>query len=175
MTATMKKLAIIQAALLLLLAGSARSQFSEDILRTSFAGLGVGARSLGMGLAYTGVANDFSATYWNPAGLAQARMNEVTFGLSYLSNNDQSTFFSSSQTFSNSSTNINSVGMVYPIPTKRGSLVFALGYGKLADFTTGVSFKGFNPATSIVQFWAPDGQGVPFGAWSGNLAYELYL
>lgn len=32
--------------------------------------MGVGARALGMGRAYTAVANDVTAIYWNPAGLA---------------------------------------------------------------------------------------------------------
>jgi hypothetical protein len=39
------------------------AQFPEDALRFSTPGVGVGARSLGLGMAYTGVANDFSASY----------------------------------------------------------------------------------------------------------------
>lgn len=34
-----------------------------------FLAIGVGARALGMGSAYTGVVNDVTAGYWNPAGL----------------------------------------------------------------------------------------------------------
>lgn len=44
----------------------------------AYLGFGAGARSLGMGRAYTAVADDSSAVYWNPAGLAQVRRNEVT-------------------------------------------------------------------------------------------------
>lgn len=36
-----------------------------------FARLGVGARAMALGGAFTGVADDPSASYWNPAGLAQ--------------------------------------------------------------------------------------------------------
>src|ERR1043166_10043960 len=61
------------------------SQFPEDVLRLSTPGFGVGARSIGLGMAYTGVANDFSAAYYNPAGLAQLRMNEVSVGLQNVS------------------------------------------------------------------------------------------
>lgn len=40
---------------------------------------GVGARACGMGEAFTGVADDFSAIYWNPAGIAQIKDLEFNF------------------------------------------------------------------------------------------------
>ncbi|HRP68085.1 MAG TPA: hypothetical protein PLY93_00940 [Turneriella sp.] len=43
----------------------------------------LGVRSYGMGMAQTGNANDLSAIYYNPAGLAQ--INYVEYGLSYYS------------------------------------------------------------------------------------------
>ncbi|MBV6492732.1 MAG: hypothetical protein LDLANPLL_00729 [Turneriella sp.] len=43
----------------------------------------LGVRSYGMGMAQTGNANDLSAVYYNPAGLAQ--INYVEYGLSYRS------------------------------------------------------------------------------------------
>ena len=52
-------------------------------------GTGVGARALGMGGAYTGVASDYSAIYWNPAGLAQMQYSEFSAGLSYLEHEGQ--------------------------------------------------------------------------------------
>ncbi len=39
---------------------------------------GAGARSLAMGAAFVGVADDASATYWNPAGLSQVTRKELT-------------------------------------------------------------------------------------------------
>lgn len=44
----------------------------------AFLSYGAGARSLGMGKTFVGVADDASATYWNPAGLAQLKQNELT-------------------------------------------------------------------------------------------------
>lgn len=40
--------------------------------------IGAGARSLGMGGAFSAVADDGSAIYWNPAGIAQIRNSEIS-------------------------------------------------------------------------------------------------
>ncbi len=44
----------------------------------SFLNIGVGARGLGMGGAYTALADDANALYWNPAGLAKLEKREFT-------------------------------------------------------------------------------------------------
>ena len=44
-----------------------------------FLNMGIGARALGMGGAFVALANDASATYWNPAGLVQ--LNEREFSI----------------------------------------------------------------------------------------------
>ncbi|MGA9116762.1 MAG: outer membrane protein transport protein [Bacteroidota bacterium] len=151
-----------------------QAQFPEDALRFATPGIGVGARSLGMGNAYTGVANDFSALYWNPAGLAQLEYGEFSLGLSHLNYGNRSTFFDNQKSYSNNSTTLNSLGLVFPVPTHRGSLVFAFGYARNSSFTTGLSFEGFNPVSSIIQTFAPDSLSYPADL-SGNIAYQLYL
>ncbi len=137
------------------------AQFPEDALRFATPGLGVGARSLGMGNAFTGVASDYSALYWNPAGLVQLKHGEFSFGLSHINFNNNSTFFENEVSYTNNATKVNAIGLVFPVETRRGSLAFAFGYNRQSDFTTGLSFNGFNPLSSIIQVWAPDGQGYP--------------
>ena len=156
------------------ISGQSFSQFPEDALRFAMPGVGVGARSLGMGNAYTGVANDYSAIYWNPAGLVQLEHGEFSIGLSNLNYKNSSSFLAASQDYSLNSTNLNAIGLVYPVPTRRGSLAIAFGYTRQSDFTTGVSFQGFNPGSSIIQTYARNGAPYPSDL-SGNLAYQLYL
>ena len=43
-----------------------------------FLSLGVGARALGLGGAFVGVADDVTASFWNPAGLAQLNRKELS-------------------------------------------------------------------------------------------------
>ncbi len=58
--------------------------FADIFAKTGTAGLqflkiGVGARALGMGEAYTAVTDDISSIYWNPAGLALKEQDQVMF------------------------------------------------------------------------------------------------
>src|SRR5216684_1785764 len=108
----------------------ASAQFPEDALRLSYFNLSLGARSLGMGTAYTAVADDYSAISINPAGIGQLHMNEVSLGLSHDAFGNTSTFYGNSVSLNNSATNINSAGLVYAVPATRGGLSIALGYDR---------------------------------------------
>lgn len=62
-----KQLFTLTIALISVLGASAQSRkYSNEFLN-----IGVGARALGMGNAFTARANDVTAAYWNPAGLTQ--------------------------------------------------------------------------------------------------------
>jgi long-subunit fatty acid transport protein len=73
--------ALLVAALALVPAGEARAQAvgQQRIATTtgSFLKIGVGARAMGMGGAFVAVANDPSAIYWNPAGVASIVRREA--------------------------------------------------------------------------------------------------
>lgn len=60
---------------LLLTIGNLAAQ--DSLFDGNFPHIGYGARALALGEAYTAVADDLSALYWNPAGLVQLNGNEV--------------------------------------------------------------------------------------------------
>lgn len=51
--------------------------FATGTSAAQFLKLGAGARAEGMGEAFSAVANDVTAVYWNPAGLAQVETTEI--------------------------------------------------------------------------------------------------
>jgi hypothetical protein len=62
----------VKTLILLLLAATAGAQESASVLK-----LGVGGRALGLGGAYTAIADDVSAVSWNPAGLSNLSKREL--------------------------------------------------------------------------------------------------
>lgn len=156
------------------LAAQLWGQVPEDALRLSVPNVPVGGRATGMGSAYTGIANDFSAIYWNPAGLGQMEKGEVSFGMGYQKVGNTSTFFQNDNLYSLGSTSVNTAGVTVPVPVRRGSFVLAFGYNRGANFSNPLSFSGFNPSSSFIQTSAPDGSLYPSNL-SNNWAYQLYL
>ncbi|NOZ60274.1 MAG: hypothetical protein GXO74_01195 [Calditrichaeota bacterium] len=110
---------------------------------------GVGGRALSMGSAYVGVSDDYSATLWNPAGLTQLRRMELFTSITNFKLTNDASFKSQVQTDKTSKTKLNSIGFAFPIPTYRGSMVFAVGYNKIRNFDEGFALQGFNPLDTV--------------------------
>lgn len=133
-----------------------QAQFAEDVLRFSQFNMGIGARALGMGNVGVGFADDYSALFRNPAGLATLRDYEFSVGLSQSDYKNDVSFLGSTNQSSLSALNLNNLGIVYPIPTVRGSLTFAFGFGRVANYSTTATFDGFNPRSSIIEALTPN-------------------
>ncbi len=149
-----------------------KAQNFNDALRLSEPGLGFNARALGMGNAYVGISDDYSATFFNPAGLGLVKKMEIAGGLNYNKYNNDALFFGSSTDYSNSSTKLDQLSFTFPFPTIRGSMVFSIGYSKIKDFNQAVSFDGFNSTnTSMIRDLALSNDDV---AYDLGLSYPVY-
>jgi hypothetical protein len=103
---------------------------------------GVGARSLGMGNNFTAIANDYSAVFWNPAGLAFTPVREVHAGMGISSSNSSTELGNTSTDFTKSSLYFSSAGIVRSLPTKQGGISFAVGYSSPYNLTDIERFSG---------------------------------
>ena len=87
----MKKLILILIGIILI-SPVAKSQFIEDALRFSQPNSIITARAGGLGTAFHGVSDDFSALYYNPAGLSLMQKRELTFGFGFLRNTTETDY-----------------------------------------------------------------------------------
>ncbi len=127
------------------LAGTVYAQDAKDLPpvelpETNFHGMG--ARALGMGTAYTAVSEDVTAIDFNPAGLAQIRRVELSGGLVHSGTDRTVQHFGAAKT-EQSSLRLDHLALAYPVPTYRGSLVFAGGFHRAADTDVSLLRQGY--------------------------------
>ena len=122
------------------------AQVEEMALGKTF---GVGARTMGMGGASLGLADDFTALYWNPAGMAQIEKFEF-FGSFSHNTAIADTYFTGDAvktTASRSQMRLNSIGFVYPLETRQGGLAVGFGYNRPQNFDYQIATQGIDPSS----------------------------
>jgi long-subunit fatty acid transport protein len=120
---------------------------------------GIGLRALAMGNAYAGVSDDYSALYWNPAGLALLESTEITAELDQLKFSDESSYSRNTIIENRTFTKLRSLGLAYKFPTSRGSLVVAFGFNRFKDYDNALRFEGFSGTGNGLEFDLDDGNG----------------
>jgi hypothetical protein len=116
---------------------------------------GTGARSQGMGNNFTAISNDYSAVFWNPAGLAFTPVREIHVGMGLTSAMSTTDIGTVSTDYSKSTFNFSSAGLVRSLPTKQGGLSFALGYSSPYSFEDLQRFKGTDVYLGSVNIYTP--------------------
>jgi long-subunit fatty acid transport protein len=106
--------------------------------------VGSGARALGMGGAFIGVADDATAASWNPAGLIQLETPEVSIVGAYSHRREDTTFeafpeASGPQTVS--TTDLNYLSVAYPFTALNRNMVVSLNFQHLWDFDKKVQYS----------------------------------
>jgi len=151
----MKRTLTVFGSLLSLFAWLSVATAQEEVFQRGVE-LGIGSRALGMGGAYIGIADDYSASFWNPAGLTQIRRLEGFGTLTYTQRKNDASFEELNSLDELTSTKVNSIGLAYPVPTYQGSLVFSLGYHRIKPFDSSLRFGWQNttPGDSVRQDWS---------------------
>ena len=108
----------------------------------AFLSYGAGARALGMGKTFVGVADDASTVYWNPAGLGQMKKREVTALYASLYENTAYSF----------------IGYAHPLNAQYGTLGLAVvnldskGYQLKDEFNYGIGEGGVSETAGLVSY-----------------------
>jgi long-subunit fatty acid transport protein len=107
--------------------------------------VGSGARALGMGSAFIAVADDATASSWNPGGLTQLERPELSLVYSWkrFGEDYESGIYRGMNTDNGVNLDdLNYASFVYPLPQTIGgrNLVFSLNYQRQFDFDRELSF-----------------------------------
>jgi len=100
--------------------------------------VGSGARALGMGGAFIGVADDATAASWNPGGLFQVETPEISFVGDWFHRTEDNTFGGHPESNGPevvSKEAVNYFSMTYPFRRFDRTMVVSLNYQRLYDFT----------------------------------------
>jgi hypothetical protein len=138
----MKKLGVIAA---LLCASPSIWASSPGTTSAQILKLGVGARAIGMGEAYTALADDVSSLYWNPAGLALMQERQASFMYD--------------QAYKDLKFSNGAIGLPLENGALAGSISY-LNYGSIAGYDTN--------GVAIGEQKAYDAVGTLGAAWLGN-------
>ncbi len=104
---------------------------------------GVDARALGMGAAFTAVADNASALQWNPAGLSQLKRHQFSATLSHINRETKALLFGGdSRQADRNNVRLNMLSAAFPLTSAWNHLVFALGISRVQNLDTQTDVLG---------------------------------
>lgn len=154
----MKKITL-SVIVLFLMMSLAHAQVAADAIRIRQNEFGFGARILAMGGNGVALANDYTATFWNPGGLASLKNSEFHAEYSHLNLLNDALFNENLNNNNESFSRLRSLGLAVPLPTSRGSFVLSFGYNFVRDFDDYLSFNGINQTSNGLEFQLEDENG----------------
>jgi hypothetical protein len=163
----MKRISVLIIHLTLICIFSIQAQNPNDALRLSEPGIISNAGLLGMGNSGIAYNAGYSSGLENPAVFALTKRGLFSAGFFYNSLDNNVSFINNNTDLTQSSNHLSQISVAIPFPTRRGSMVFALGYNRIKDFNNSVNFNSFNSNnTSLIQ---------DLTSLNDDLAYDLGL
>jgi len=153
------------------LSGELFGQYIEDAVRYSNPNGIITPRAAGLGISYAGIADDYAALYYNPAGLSLVTKTELTFGIGFQRNSNSVDFSNTLTNFSANDAYISNAGLVAPFKTKAGNAAIGLGYVLESNYTNKYEYMGFNPTNTMTAYQANYGT----RNYENNWAYHVWL
>lgn len=135
--------------------------------------VGIGARARGFAGNYVGIADDATALYYNPAGLAQLVRGEASVGLHTLRDESKHAMFGVTSKADATYSNIDHLAFAYPFPTYRGSLVIAGGVFRARSNDLDTSRHDRRTGTTDYRDDFDRSQRGGLWQWTGGLAVDL--
>jgi len=141
----MRRLFIFTAVTLLLASSAWAATLTQTVdISSSPNPVGSGARALGMGGAFIGVADDATAASWNPGGLIQLETPEVSIVGAYNHRREDTTYVAfpeASGPNDVSTLDLNYFSGAYPFSASNRNMIVSLNYQHLYDFNKKVTYK----------------------------------
>jgi len=135
-----------------LMTASVDAQTTDEAIAFMYDESGSGVRAQGMGNAFVAVADDYTATYWNPAGLTLLKYSEISGDMYHLKFNTQASFSDNTLFNERTFTKFSSLGLAYKFPTTRGSFAISFGYNRFKDYDDFMRFSGFSAVSNGLEF-----------------------
>lgn len=130
---------------------SLKAQNADDVLRYSLEYPSYDAISLVTPAVSS--PTGFGAFQENPATMALYKKSYFSFDLSSRFLDETGSYLGNKSDYSDNQTGIGDLGIVYKVPTTRGSLVVGGGYSQTTDFNRALSASGRNNQTTITDFY----------------------
>lgn len=151
--------------------GKLSAQFIEDAVRYSNPNGIITPRAAGLGISYAGIADDYAALFYNPAGLSLVTKTELTFGMGFQRNSNSVDFSSALTNFSANDAYLANAGLIAPFKTKIGNAAIGLGYILESNYSNKYEYSGFNSQNTMTNYQAKYGT----RNYEDNWAYHVWL
>lgn len=164
-----------------MMVSSAWAQIAQTVeISSSPNPVGSGARALGMGGAFIGVADDATAASWNPAGLIQLETPELSVVGSYNKRVEDTTYVAFPEASGPQEVSIydlNYFSAAFPFNTSFTNMIFSLNLQHMYDFNKRVqfsyTFQDLSPPALIMKNSIDFEQSGAYRALSPALAVQV--